>query len=275
MAFSRCSVSQISLLLCTINVHYAAATAQSTAQATILVGTAFIPDSHPKSLQASAVTVIDGTLTYRLSCPTGTSPENIACQNENRYPALATYFPGSIFAGAFTTASASAATRWNCALGSGSGDIIPNQYGVCNRTVVEGGSTTVTSTAMNSCFIARNQVPITFTAGFEYLNVDKFGLQDGEALASGMDDNVRVACKGYTSSAAAPEITKGSVKRTPSSSNESAVASGALSLTGLIPRPTTSDAAPMNTAGKNGAFRLNSAPVIFLLMFGMAALSMT
>jgi hypothetical protein len=48
-----------------------------TSTPTILMGTAFIPGSHRKSIQGSIITALDGTLTYRVSCPTGTTPGNL------------------------------------------------------------------------------------------------------------------------------------------------------------------------------------------------------
>jgi hypothetical protein len=73
-----------------------------TSTPTILMGTAFIPGSHRKSIQGSIITALDGTLTYRVSCPTGTTPGNLWCQKEDLYPALLIHAPGSIFAGSFT-----------------------------------------------------------------------------------------------------------------------------------------------------------------------------
>jgi hypothetical protein len=256
--------------LCIIEVNYVGATTQPTIQPTVLMGTAFIPDSHPRSLQASVVTKIDGTLTYRLSCPTGTSPENIACRGENRYPALATHSPGSVFAGAFTTASSGITTRWDCALGSGSEATILDQDGVCNRTIVDGGRTSLTSTAMNSCFVAQHQVPITYTAGLEFLDVDQFGLQDGETLASNMDEEIRKVCTGYTLSTSATEATNGTVITATSSSARGGITeTSTLASTDSAALPTSLGAAPTNTAMKNMAFQMNTASLLVTVLVGV------
>lgn len=241
-------------------------TSPSTGQYSVLLDTVFIPDSHPKSLQASAVTEIDGTLTYQLFCPTGSSPDNIACQQESKYPAIASHSPGSVFAGAFTTDADGIHTKWDCTLGSGSGDTIPKQMGVCNQTLSNRYKTSViTGRAMNSCFVVQHQIPITFTGGFEFLRVNAFATQDGEEVASDMEENVKKTC-GATASRPLT-TTEGITSTTPSTGGDA-------TRTPLLPGISSSGIASANTSVARYCSELNIPWIGLCFAISLLALSL-
>jgi hypothetical protein len=240
--------------------------------------TFFLLDSHPKSLQASFITKISETSTFQLSCPTGTSPDNIACQKENRYPALVSHSPGSVFAGAFSTPALGISTLWSCALGSGSDDTIPNQNGICNWTVIKGPSqTAIYTTAMNSCYVNVYQVPITFTNDLEKLTTaGGIRIQDGPQLQSIMEEDAKEACGGTI-----PDVTTTDVLGSTTVSGAPTGASlfpGSVNpatitptSTGTTPSTTSSlSTATSPTASKSNGLRAYRVPRISGLFIGVA-----
>jgi hypothetical protein len=163
-------------------------------------------------------------------------------------------------------------TRWDCAFGSGSNGPIPDDHGLCNRTVVgvvvDGRASLLRRSIAALLFSIKFQLPLLLDSDF--CNVDNFGLQYGEILASAMDEDSRKVCRRSTSSKSATARTNRIVVMTTNSLGGSGTANLAfLSLAGLVARPTSLGTAPTNAAIKNVAFQLNTARFIVTLKAGL------
>lgn len=115
--------------------------------------------AHPQSLSASVIQANSDRQTYLV---TG---QDFPVQT-------ITHASGSSWAGEHTHGGS--LTSWGCALGSGSDDVLSDQYGVCHATTVaanerlEPGS----STAVNSCFVEARSVLVFITAGMDKMYSD-------------------------------------------------------------------------------------------------------
>ncbi|TEA22736.1 hypothetical protein C8034_v001206 [Colletotrichum sidae] len=124
----------------------------------------FIYDSHPTPyVDASVVAFNRQNTTYEVACPCAAT----ACNKEGYYPANITHQGGSIWAGT-NTATPGITKSWRCELGSGSDDVIPDQYGRCSVTTDAGGTLTVDDVLpVTTCFVEARSVVAALTAGLD------------------------------------------------------------------------------------------------------------
>ncbi|KAF4486084.1 hypothetical protein CGGC5_v005389 [Colletotrichum fructicola Nara gc5] len=146
------------------------ANAQSTASITAPARFFFVYDSHPTgSLEASVVSYDPTDTTYQVACPTA----NEACQDEGYYPVNITHHQGSLWAGT-NTVTAGTTKFWSCDLGTGSDDVLSDQYGWCSVGTTSGSSTmTGARSPVNTCFVEARSVVVAITAGLDKLGANK------------------------------------------------------------------------------------------------------
>jgi hypothetical protein len=158
---------------------------QGQAQNTVVI-TFFLPDSEPRSLEASVVAVntqVNPQATYEtgrvttlvVDCPKADSPDNAACRSIGIYPAQVYHTQGSVWGGTTTFLADNSTTSWRCELGNpwATGGLISTRSGdgaVCSKTIVASGATRMEATAFDPCYRAAHQLPIVVTAGGEKLD---------------------------------------------------------------------------------------------------------
>lgn len=167
------------------------------------VFTFFLPDSEPKSLEASVIavnTMVNPSATYEsnpvttllIDCPKADSPDNDACRSVRIYPAEVYHTQGSVWGGATTHPADNSTTTWRCELGSpwATGGLTSTRSGDgahCSKTIIaSGGATQTEATAFDPCYRAAHQLPIVITAGVEKLDPAHVSMA-GKWNASGLN----------------------------------------------------------------------------------------
>ncbi len=170
-------------LVISISFMLASAMAQSTG-----LGTFFLPDSQPRSLEASAVAVntigtapnTDIVTTLVLACPTAASPDNDACRAAGIYPAHVFHTQGSVWGGTTTYPVDDSTTTWLCKLGGGGSTL----QGECVKTIVSGGATRTETTQYDHCYVPAHQLAVVVTAGLDKVNRAAFLTIDADEYVS-------------------------------------------------------------------------------------------
>jgi hypothetical protein len=150
------------------------------------VFTFFLPDSEPKSLEASVIAVhshVEPPATYDhnpvttllVDCPKAKSPDNDACRSVGIYPAEVYHTQGSVWGGATTYPADNSTTTWRCELGSpwATGGLTSTRSGDgadCSKTIVASGATRTEATVFDPCYLPAHQLPIVITGGVEKLD---------------------------------------------------------------------------------------------------------
>lgn len=116
--------------------------------------------NHPASIEASVVAANSDAQTFIVTCPS-------SCDSSEFPKQTITHISGSSWAGERTWKGTT--TNWGCNLGSGSDDEIPDQYGRCSVTTIDGSgiSGDFGDRAVNSCFVFARSVPAYITGGMD------------------------------------------------------------------------------------------------------------
>ncbi|KAH6996504.1 hypothetical protein BKA56DRAFT_609744 [Ilyonectria sp. MPI-CAGE-AT-0026] len=116
--------------------------------------------NHPASIEASVVAADSDAQTFVVTCPS-------SCDSSEFPKQTITHISGSSWAGERTWKGTT--TNWGCNLGSGSDDEIPDQYGRCSATTIDGSdiSGDFGDRAVNSCFVFARSVPAYITGGMD------------------------------------------------------------------------------------------------------------
>jgi hypothetical protein len=248
--------------LVSINLMLVSATmAQSTG-----LGTFFLPDSQPISLEASAVAVntigvapyTETVTTLVLACPTAASPDNDACRAAGIYPANVFHTQGSVWGGTTTYPADDSTTTWLCKLGGAGSEL----HGECVKTIASGGSTRTETSQYDHCYVPAHQLPIVVTAGLDKVNRYGFLTIDAEEYVSirssllseyGCPDDRTIwagavaSTAGTATSTAAGVVTKTGTTAAAASTGGSGTTAG--------PSTQTTGAAPASTTASSGASR--------------------
>ncbi|KAK1844541.1 hypothetical protein CCHR01_12836 [Colletotrichum chrysophilum] len=237
------------------------ANAQSTASITAPARFFFVYDSHPTgSLEASVVSYDPTDTTYQVACPTA----NEACQNEGYYPVNITHHQGSLWAGT-NTATAGTTKFWSCDLGTGSDDVLSDQYGWCSVGTTSGSSTmTGARSPVNMCFVEARSVVVAITAGLDKLGANKGGAREASYLLSVESEKWRTqTCQPFSS----PTPTESSE---PTTSLKSATA-GATDGASQPAETASRTAAPSESAPPSGSSRTLTRVALALIMSASVA----
>jgi hypothetical protein len=246
------------------------------AQSTGLI-TLFLPDSEPRSLEASVVSVDtagSSPVTHlEVACPTASSPDNDACHAAGIYPARVYHTQGSVWGGTTTYSAAKATITWECTLGGS-----PPRTGAsgdCTSLINSGDTTWSAGSYYDACEVAAHQRPIIVTAGVDKIHsAHYYTIDASQYIALQSSELVEAGCPAsqatiwtfpsfpYTKSSSTIAPT---TSPTPSTAGETEETS-TLPVTGTQTEP-----APAATTSPNGAARAGVAPAAALLI-GLAAM---
>ena len=165
---------------------------------------------HPITLVASVISAGDDTRTYLVTCDAPCSSDDFPAQT-------ITHASGSSWAG--ERVAGGSRTSWACDLGVGgpvTASFAPDHAGYCQDKTVDADEKhvdlgTISSSAINTCFLESRSVPVSITAGVTKLYDGGDGplpSQDPKDLISARSENLTsLSCK-TTSSEPEPTGTR-------------------------------------------------------------------
>jgi len=219
------------------------------------LGTFFLPDSEPRSLEASVISIVsvsgDPVTSLQVACPTARSPENDACREAGIYPAQVYHTQGSVWGGTTTYSVDDSTTTWGCALGGGLG-AKEGIRATCSKTIERGGSIQTESTSYGNCYCIAHLLPMVVTANADLLHDEPFTPYTGkdgvvtvidaswldarysqELSSSGCPASETTMWAGATAAATTTTVNPGSSPTTPTSSTETSTSAENAGIKGI------------------------------------------
>ncbi len=242
------------------------------------IQTLWIPDSQPRSLEASLKSVHrveppeprETVEYYEVSCPKAASPENDACRAAGIYPAEIYHTVGPIWGGTTTYPVDDSTTTWRCS------------PGLCTKTIVSGGSSRTETETYDSCYVLAHHVPMVVTEGAHLLPsehyLDFYNDVDASDVAALQSSNlVSAGCPSskttmFAGAVATTDAGSGEDGSTSSSSSATETGSGSASRSAEgSPTASGGDAESSEDAGSSGPRISAGTPGLVSVGFAVAA----